>query len=75
MASLKKFCCAPESIGTSASSVSAVLVALLSDDTPPFVLVRSSIGEWRALGLSSRGDDLASGFVELFLVLRMFVLL
>ncbi len=75
MASLKKFCCASESIGTSASAVSAVLFALLSDDTPPSVVVRSSIGEWRALRLSSRGDDLASDFVELLLVLRMFVLL
>ena len=64
-------------MGTIASSVRAVPVsAMLSDDTPSSALVRSPIGEWRALGLSSRrGDDLASGFVELFLVLRMFVLL
>ena len=84
MASLKKFCCASVSIGISASAVSAVLVALVSNDTPPSVVVRSSIGEWCALGLLSslalglllsREDDLASGFVALLLVLRMFVLL
>ena len=74
MASLKNCCCASESMGTRASSVSAVPVSpMLSDDAPSSVLVRSPIGEWRAMGLSSRGDDFTSGFVDL--VLRMFVLL